>query len=107
MLGSAAGTIPLFNCTQRTQEDSHPNLKIEKVKMAMLSMQRYAWEQGVAAQALLELGEKDLVILLAKDAVLRQWPDGRLAVVSSNHGVTDPAANGEAVLFAAQQTGDT
>ena len=69
-------------------------------------MQRYAWEQGVAAQAMLELGEKELVILMAKDAVLRQWPDGRLAVVSSNHGVTDPAANGEAVLYAAEQTGD-
>jgi rhamnogalacturonyl hydrolase YesR len=72
----------------------------------MLSMQRYAWEQGVAAQALLELGEKELAVLMAKDAVLRQLPDGRLAVVSSNHGVTDPAANGEAVLYAAKVTGD-
>jgi len=80
--------------------------KIEKAKQAMLSMQRYAWEQGVAAQALLELGEIELVILMAKDAVLRQLDDGRLAVVSSNHGVTDPAANGEAVLFAAEKTGD-
>jgi rhamnogalacturonyl hydrolase YesR len=55
----------------------------------------------------LELGEKDLVILMAKDAVLRQSEDGRLAVVSSNHGVTDPAANGEAVLYAAGVTSDS
>jgi len=32
--------------------------------------------------------------------------DGRLAVISSNEGVTDPAANGEAVLYAAKVTGD-
>jgi unsaturated rhamnogalacturonyl hydrolase len=80
--------------------------KIEKVKRAMMSMQRYSWEQGVAAQAMLESGETDWVILMAKDAVLRQLDDGRLAVVSSNQGVTDPAANGEAVLFAAKSTGD-
>ncbi len=82
------------------------NEKIEKVKRAMLSMQRYAWEQGVAAQAMLESGETEWVILMAKDAVLRQLDDGRLAVVSSNQGVTDPAANGEAVHFAAKATGD-
>ena len=82
------------------------NETIEKVKRAMLSMQRYAWEQGVAAQAMLESGESEWVILMAKDAVLRQLEDGRLAVVSSNQGVTDPAANGEAVLYAAKATGD-
>lgn len=80
---------------------------IEKVKRAMLSMQRYAWEQGVAAQAMLESSETEWVILMAKDAVLRQLDDGRLAVVSSNQGVTDPAANGEAVLFAAKKTKDS
>ncbi|MGD9346472.1 MAG: glycoside hydrolase family 88 protein [Candidatus Aminicenantes bacterium] len=80
--------------------------KMDKVKRAMLSMQRYAWEQGIAAQAMLESGETDWVILMAKDAVLRQLDDGRLAVVSSNQGVTDPAANGEAVLYAAKTTRD-
>jgi unsaturated rhamnogalacturonyl hydrolase len=72
----------------------------------MLAMQRYAWEQGVAAQAMLKSGETDWVILMAKDAVLRQFDDGRLAVVCSNQGVTDPAANGEAVLYAAKITRD-
>ena len=52
-------------------EDSLFNKKntIEKVKLAMLSLQRATWEQGVAMQALLELGETELVILIAKDAV--------------------------------------
>lgn len=77
-----------------------------KVKMAMLAMQRDAWEQGVAAQAMLENGDEEMVILLAKDAVVRQVEDGRLAVISCWEGVTDPAANGEALLFAAEKTGD-
>jgi rhamnogalacturonyl hydrolase YesR len=77
-----------------------------KVMRTMLSMQRDAWEQGVAAQALLELGETEMVVLLAREAVVRQIPDGRLAVISCWDGVTDPAANGEAVLFAARTTGD-
>ncbi len=79
---------------------------IAGVRLALLSMQRYAWEQGVAAQAFLELGEERLVILMAKEAVLRQRDDGRLGVIGSNHAVTDPAANGEPLLHAARVTGD-
>jgi unsaturated rhamnogalacturonyl hydrolase len=79
---------------------------IDKVKCALLAMQRHSWEQGVAAQAFLELRETEVVILMAKEAVLRQRDDGRLATVGSNHAVTDPAANGEPVLHAAQVTGD-
>jgi len=107
--GTATGASLIFSRDDIFRQKSNKkNLKheIEKVKRAMLSMQRYAWEQGVAAQALLELGDSELVILMAKDAVLRQLKNGRLAVVSSNHGVTDPAANGEAVLYAAKVTGD-
>ncbi|RPH37296.1 glycosyl hydrolase, partial [bacterium] len=79
---------------------------IEKVKLAMLSMQRAAWEQGVAMQAMLELGESDLVILMAKDAVLRQSQDGRLAMLGEEFALTDAASPGEAVLWAAKKTGD-
>jgi len=79
---------------------------IERVKYALLAMQRYSWEQGVAAQAFLELGEPDFVVLMAKEAVLRQRKDGRLGVMGSNDAVTDPAANGEAVLYAANLAGD-
>src|SRR5512140_1374503 len=79
---------------------------VNRVKLAMLTMQRAAWEQGVAAQALLELGEIDLVILMAREAVLRQLPDGRLAGLGSHEAVTDPAANGVPVLYAARYTGE-
>ena len=92
---AAAGTAP-------TGADA----PVGKVKTAMLTMQREAWEQGVAMQALLEWGDRDDVVRMARGAMLRIYPDGRLGMVSDNHGVTDPAANGEGVLFAAQATGD-
>lgn len=79
---------------------------IERVKMAMLSMSRYSWEQGVAAQALLELNETDGVILMAKDAVTRQIPDGRLGMMGDTQAVTDPAANGVSVMAAYRITRD-
>jgi unsaturated rhamnogalacturonyl hydrolase len=82
------------------------NERIQKVIRAMLAMQRRAWEQGVAAQALLELGETELVVLLAKDAVVNQLKDGRLGLNEGHLPVADPAANGEPVLFAAGVTGD-
>jgi unsaturated rhamnogalacturonyl hydrolase len=100
VLASSPGS---FFPNARTPKTSPP---VESVKRAMLAMQRDAWEQGTAAQALLEMGEKEWAILMAKEAVVRQLEDGRLAVISSNEGVTDPAANGEALLFAAQTTGD-
>jgi unsaturated rhamnogalacturonyl hydrolase len=89
------------------QAPGSPETVAAKVKRAMLSMQRASWEQGVAAQALLEAGDLDLVVLMAKEAALRQAEDGRLADLASSDNVTDPAANGEAVLKAAQLTGDT
>ncbi len=79
---------------------------LKQVSQVLLSMQRYSWEQGVAAQAFLELGETNTVILLARDAVQRQGADGRLALMRDNEGVTDPAANGEALLVVARLTKD-
>lgn len=79
---------------------------IPRVMNAMLAMQRRAWEQGVAAQALLELGESAWVVLLAKDAVVNQLKDGRLALIEGRGPVADPAANGEPLLHAATVTGD-
>ena len=72
----------------------------------MLAMQRRAWEQGTAAQALLEQGETDLVVLFAKDAIVNQAKDGRLGLNGDKSPVSDPASNGEAVLFAYKVTGD-
>jgi hypothetical protein len=48
---------------------------IKHVKRAMLSMPRALWKQGVAAQALLELGDREFVVLMAKESVLRQDAD--------------------------------
>ncbi len=79
---------------------------IQRVGQALLSMQRHAWEQGTAAQAFLELGEADLVVAMAVDSVIRQLPDGRLGMIGTPECSTDPAANGEAVLYAARITND-
>lgn len=80
---------------------------IPAVKNAMLAVQRYPWEQGVCAQAIYEIGDIRTMIAMAHDAVLRQKPDGRLAVINENIAVTDPAANGEVVWRAYEITGDT
>lgn len=80
--------------------------KISLVKNAMLAVQRYPWEQGVCAQALWEMGDVTTAIAMAHDAILRQRPDGRLAVINENIAVTDPAANGEVVWRAYELTGN-
>ena len=82
------------------------NILVEKVKKAMFTMQRAVWEQGVAMQAMLEMGETELVILMAKEAVLRQSPDGRLAMLGEEFALADAASPGEAVLWVAKKTGD-
>jgi len=79
---------------------------IEKALQAMLCMQRMAWEQGTASQALIAVGQTDLAILFAKDAIVRQSKEGRLGIVGNDPGVTDPASNGEAVLLAWKETGE-
>ena len=80
--------------------------KVQLVRNAMLAVQRYPWEQGVCAQALWEMGDITTAIAMAHDAVLRQREDGRLAVINENIAVTDPAANGEVVWRAYEQTGN-
>ncbi|HEX9973996.1 MAG TPA: glycoside hydrolase family 88 protein, partial [bacterium] len=97
--------LPSNTLNSQNKIQTH-NDKLMKVKQAMLSMQRASWEQGVAAQAFLESGEDEMVILMAKESVLRQTSEGRLAVVYEDNGVTDPATSGEAVLYAAQLTND-
>jgi len=103
--GIGLGTSSLMRASQTTKGPGSDPL-VERVRIAMLTMQRQAWEQGVASQALLEWGDADLVILMAKEAVIRIFDDGRLGQVCDNHGVTDPGSNGEPVLYAAKLTGD-
>ena len=113
LFGLPAAALTLRYSTSLAQnDDSHSSLSsvrdpmIEKVKLAMLSLQRATWEQGVAMQAMLELGEHELVILMAKDAVLRQSQDGRLAMLGEEFALSDACCPGEAVLWAAKKTGD-
>ena len=46
------------------------------------------------------------MVLLAKDALVNQAKDGRLGLNGDKGPVTDPASNGEPVLFAYAATGD-
>jgi rhamnogalacturonyl hydrolase YesR len=78
------------------------NKRLLRVRAVMLSMQRLSWEQGVAAQALYESGDKESAYLLARDAVNRQTPDGRTAMTrDDDHSQTDPCAIGEVLVHAA------
>ncbi len=94
-----------FNSKVNAAETAGDSL-IEKVKMAMLCMQRASWEQGVAMQGLMEIGEKELVVLMAGEAILRRHKDGRLAMLGSDTNVTDPGSNGPGVLYAYKITHD-
>lgn len=79
--------------------------RIERVLVATIGMQRYNWEQVTVAQALLEMGEYDLVVSFARAAIMRQV-DGRFSVIGGNMPVNDCTSIGEAVLFAGKLTGD-
>lgn len=78
---------------------------VTRVLMALLSMQRYSWEQGVASHALLDLHQDALVEAMARDAVTHQSADGNLADLQEQ-GVVNSGAVGEAVLWAARRSGD-
>jgi rhamnogalacturonyl hydrolase YesR len=79
---------------------------IEKVRRAMLSMQRQSWEQGIAAQAFLELRDEKMVYLMAKEMALRQTKEGRLGVVYSDGASVDGVMGAEAVLAASRKYND-
>jgi unsaturated rhamnogalacturonyl hydrolase len=118
-LTSATLAIPVFTAgmlkvsplsipaaTNASKNDVLSDPLVVQAMMAMLCMQRMAWEQGTASQALIAIGRKDLAILFAKDALVRQTKEGRLGILGDDPGVTDPASNGEAVLLAWKETGD-
>ncbi len=70
----------------------------DPVLLALLSMQRHSWEQGVASHALLDAGHPGLARLLALDAVVHQSADGRLGTVGEESGSVNGAACGEALI---------
>jgi rhamnogalacturonyl hydrolase YesR len=90
----------LFTGIPSSRED-----KIKRVLIATIGMQRFNWEQGTVAQALLEMGEFDLVVSFARAAIMRQV-DGRFSVIMGNNPINDCSSVGEAVLYAGRQTGD-
>jgi unsaturated rhamnogalacturonyl hydrolase len=87
------------------EENSEAHTRIKKAAAAGLAMERRDWEQGILAQAFLEAGDDENVILLTKAAIVQRVPDGRLGVVIEG-GTTDPAMGGEAYWHAGQVTGD-
>lgn len=73
---------------------------------AMLSAQRYPWEQGVAAQAAYENGLDEIWIPAAHDAIVRSLQDGRLAMLGSDASVADSVSAGEVCFRAWEKTGE-
>ncbi len=99
--------VLFFQLNAQNTKTNNDNFKLHsKVTNAMLSMQRASWEQGVAAQAFLEMGDQEMTYLMAKEAVLSHTKEGRLSVLYSDGGSLDPACSGEAVWVAYQQSGD-
>lgn len=79
---------------------------VEKAALALLTMQRHSWEQGLTMQASFERGDMHILIPLAKEAVYRGMPDGRAATIGVADAVTDPCSVGEGLLSAFAHTGD-
>ncbi len=98
--GAAAQTVsgPAKGKTEGAQ-------RIEKATAAAMAMQRRDWEQGILAQAMMEAGDRERVILLTRAAMVQQTPDGRLGVVVSG-SPTDPSMGGCAYAKAAEWSGD-
>ena len=66
---------------------------------ALLAMQRQSWEQGVLGHALLDLEQWDLAEVVARDSVVRQSQQGRLAEVD-DAGIVNSGSVGEVVAWA-------
>src|ERR1035438_4859711 len=103
--GAQVAWAQTANQTQADGKLSEGRQRIARAMRAALAMQRRDWEQGILAQALLEAGDREGVILLTKAAMVQRMPDGRLGVVVSG-GPTDPAMGGVAYAQAAEWTGD-
>ncbi|KAL4249576.1 Six-hairpin glycosidase-like superfamily protein [Abortiporus biennis] len=99
----------------------------QKLFPPLLCTQRSSWEQGIAAQALLETHQLFIcqpsflsdnpdirlqcIYSLVHDAIVRQSSDGRLAVClngdgNSDHGAADPACIGECFYYLLSRTLD-
>jgi unsaturated rhamnogalacturonyl hydrolase len=102
--------VLLTSCKQDVQHSKYlppcNDAVVEKVKNAMLCMQRYSWEHGTAMQGMLEIGDSASLVIMAREALQRSTPDGRLAMVGSEFNIADPGVNGPGVLAAYKITGE-
>lgn len=80
-------------------------MQVAKATRAAMTLQRRDWEQGILAQAFLEAGDRDRVLLLTKSAMVQRTSDGRLGVVGQG-SPTDPAMGGAAYAAAANWSTD-
>ena len=65
-------------------------------------MQRLSWEQGVASQAALDTGRDGIAVAIARDAMVHQAADGRLAATGDG-GLVNGGSLGEAVALRASR----
>jgi unsaturated rhamnogalacturonyl hydrolase len=102
------GLVTSSNARLSAQAPAHRGEKgdpvVAKAERAALAMQRFSWEQGVVAQAFLESGDADMVVMLARGSLLNQTQDGRVAAVGG--AAIDPLMCGEAMWRAAERTHD-
>jgi rhamnogalacturonyl hydrolase YesR len=75
-----------------------------KARTAALAIQRHSWEQGVLAVAFMEEGDDQMVVQMARASMIYQSKEGVPA--ASGGAPVDPLMVGEAILRAAQITGD-
>jgi rhamnogalacturonyl hydrolase YesR len=101
---SATGLCAAAADASETHPEQTAADMVEKVKNAMLAMQRYSWEQGMAGQAMWEWGDRETAVLLARASLINTTEDGRLAAVGG--GATDPAMAGEMVWRAGLMSAD-
>jgi len=75
-----------------------------KAMFAMVGFQRASWEQGVAGQALLEAGERDAAIALARASLVHVRKGGVVAAIDG--ATADPLMLGDCLWWTSRQTGD-
>jgi rhamnogalacturonyl hydrolase YesR len=83
---------------------ANPGPLVAKARSAALAIQRHSWEQGVLAVAFLEEGDDPLVVQMARASMIYQSKEGVPA--ASGGAPVDPLMVGEAILRAAEITGD-
>ena len=77
----------------------HLDPQQRRVLDALLAMQRQSWEQGVLGHALLDLEQWELAEVVARDSVVRQNAQGKLAEVD-NAGIVNAGSVVEVVAWA-------